>query len=195
MKNRTVNLDASAEILKLQGNLDILRLEQLDGGLQVVLALAGDPQAVALDCHGDLLELVAHRFAQRLGQLLAEPLAQLDHLLDAVAAHGFRGLKIEDLERQVALRDSDLPNTPALAVLLPDAQAKGVEPLLTGCHGKNVRQTRLKRLRSRLGLGLWMPPVLRQTQRQTSTNGCSGVHLTPCLECAKTAKPLRGLAF
>jgi len=103
MKNRTVNLDASAEILKLQGNLDILRLEQLDGGLQVVLALAGDPQAVALDCHGDLLELVAHRFAQRLGQLLAEPLAQLDHLLDAVAAHGFRGLKIEDLERQVAL--------------------------------------------------------------------------------------------
>ena len=53
----------SAVILKLERHLHVLGLEQVDGLLQVVLVLASDPQAVALDRDGDLLELVPHGFA------------------------------------------------------------------------------------------------------------------------------------
>jgi hypothetical protein len=94
---------ASAIVLELQGHLQVLLTQQLDRLLQVVLVLAGDPQALALDRHGHLLEGVAYRLAELLGQLLAEALAQLHLLLHLVAAHRFGRLEIEDLEREVAL--------------------------------------------------------------------------------------------
>ena len=85
----------------------------------------------------------------------------------------------------VSVGGADFPNAPALAVLLPDGEPEGLVPLLPGCHAPNVRQTRLWGLRSQLGGGPGVFPVLRQIVRQTGVFGCPRVLLTPCLGCAR----------
>jgi len=52
---------------------------------------------------------------------------------------------------RVSLGGADLPGTPALAVLLGNAQAKRLKPLLTGCHESNVRRMRQGGLKAHLG--------------------------------------------
>ena len=70
--------------------------------MQVIFALTGDPHTFTLDRHRHLFELIAHHLAQLLRNLLTEALTQLHHLLHPVASDGFRCLKIENLEGEVA---------------------------------------------------------------------------------------------
>ena len=62
----------------------------------------------------------------------------------------------------LAASGSELADDPALAVLLGNAHAQRLKPLLTCCHGPNVYQM--------------------------GVSGCSWVHLTPCLGCTKALK-------
>src|SRR4051794_37699234 len=68
----------SAIVGELQGDAEVLGLEQVDHGLQVVLLLAGDPQLVALDLGLYALRaLVADLLADRLGLVGLDPLEDL----------------------------------------------------------------------------------------------------------------------
>src|SRR3954454_22067410 len=93
----------SAIVGELQGDAEVLGLEQVDHGLQVVLLLAGDPQLVALDLGLHALRaLVADLLADRLGLVGLDP---LDHLaVDLVRLARLPRLAgLQRLQRDVAL--------------------------------------------------------------------------------------------
>ena len=68
-----------AEVLELEGDLEVGFLEGGDDGLEVVALLAGDAELVALHLDLDLLgALVADQLADLLGLLLRDALLQRD---------------------------------------------------------------------------------------------------------------------
>ena len=84
----------------------------------------------------------------------------------------------------VALGSADLPDAPALAVLLLDAQPERLKPLLTGCHEPNVRKKRQGGLRTTVGQWFLSALSMSGIVSEMALSGCITVHLTPCLGCA-----------
>ncbi|QGK71615.1 hypothetical protein GIY23_20695 [Allosaccharopolyspora coralli] len=93
----------SAEVLELEGHVEVGRLQQLDDGLQVVLLLARDPELVALDLRLHTLRpLVADLLGDLLGDVLGDALLDLaGDLVGLTRAGGLTDL--ERLHRQATL--------------------------------------------------------------------------------------------
>nr|AHE14878.1 hypothetical protein asmbl_20 [uncultured bacterium] len=116
---RTGRGAASAVVVELQGDVEVLAAQQLLHRLQVVALLAADPQLVALDLRLDALgALVADDLRDLLGRVGLDAL--LDRRADLVGlARGLRLPGVEDLERDAALDQ-----------LLAEDLERGAHPLL-----------------------------------------------------------------
>src|SRR6185437_8425499 len=115
-----VTYPGSAAVGELQGEVEVLALEQAHHRLQVVLALGGDAQLLALHLGLDALgALVPDDLGHLLGVVLGDALLQGDR--DAVLLAGRLGV------RRVEVLEGD----PALDELLLEHVEYGVRPFLT----------------------------------------------------------------
>src|SRR6185503_15356828 len=89
-------------VLELQGHRLVQCPQPDDHPLEVVLALPGDADRIALDLRLDLRELLADQLRDLLRENVVEAPAQADRLADLVAACGLDLAPLEDLQRQVA---------------------------------------------------------------------------------------------
>src|SRR5690606_32645865 len=118
-KSRTAS--PLAVVDELQGDVEVLALEEGDDLLEVVLLLGADPQLVTLDLSLDALRaLIPHDLGDLLRVLLVDALLQADHHAVLLARQlGLPG--VEDLEReapldQLRLEDIEYGVYPLLAV-------------------------------------------------------------------------------
>src|SRR3954447_8024407 len=90
----------AAVILELERDRITLRFlaQARDDPLQLVPALAADPDGVALDLALHLGKVIAQHLADLLGQVFGEPPPQADLLANGVAAGGLDRAPVEDLE-------------------------------------------------------------------------------------------------
>ena len=90
-------------VLELERDRQLLELAQpADHLLELVAALARDPDGVPLDLRLDLRKLLADELADLLGELVVQSTPERDRLADLVAAGGLDPAPIEDLQGQVA---------------------------------------------------------------------------------------------
>src|SRR5437867_1143951 len=75
-----VRASSVPEILELQGDGEILRAHRADDGLQVVLALTGDADLLALDLRGDFQLETADEASDLPGHRGLDALLDSDHL-------------------------------------------------------------------------------------------------------------------
>src|SRR3954453_20751590 len=92
----------SAVILELERDRIALRFlaQTRNDPLELVPALAADPDGVALDLALHLGKVIAQHLADLLGQVFGQTPPQADLLADGVAAGGLDRAPLEDLERE-----------------------------------------------------------------------------------------------
>ena len=94
----------SAVVLELKRNGVTLRLlaQPRDDLLELILALAADPDRIALDLRLDLWEVVADQLLDLFGEIIGQAAAQPDALPNGIPASFLDLSPIEDLEREAA---------------------------------------------------------------------------------------------
>src|SRR4051794_21947398 len=100
-------------VLELERYWFVEFAQALDHALQIVLALCGYADCVALDGRFDFRKLVTDELAEPLRQFVRQPSAQRDDLSNLVAAGRFDLPPVEDLQRQIAFdgfRLDEFPN-------------------------------------------------------------------------------------
>src|ERR1700730_5185940 len=109
---RSAGSAASPVVGELEGHVEIEVAQLLDHRLELVLVLARDPQLVTLRADLRLRMLAADPLGEVSGELLADSLAQLDHLPHVAFGCRLRLLRVEHLEidptpMRLALQDID----------------------------------------------------------------------------------------